>query len=221
MGQPLVNDIFLSVVTSNEINQILGSLKNDATGHDEMNTCLLKPVSSCITEPMFRYTSDDSFVFNNYRPVHFLCVVSKVFEKVLYRLLEFIKTYQILPNSQFRFRKSHSIYMTLITIMDQLITSLKNYEYVLGISVDFSKAFLPVDHTILLTQHLKWIESYLSSRKQYVTNNGMSSITKTVKCGVPRGSILGPLLILIHINDLWSVCKYRFPISLAHDTNLF
>ena len=170
---------------------------------------------------MFRYTLADSFVFKNYRPVHLLCVVSKVFEKVLYRLLEFIKTYQILTNSQFRFRKSHSIYMTLITTMDRLITSLKNYEYVLGMSLDFSKAFLPVDHTIFLTQHLKWIENHLSSRKQYVTNNGMSSVTKTVKCGVPRGTILGPLLFLIHINELWSVCKYRFPILLAYDTNLF
>ena len=68
---------------------------------------------------------------------------------------------------------------------------------------------------------LKWFESYLSNRKQYVTYNGISSITKTVKCGVPQGSILGPLLFLIYINDLCSVCKHTFPILFADDANLF
>ena len=68
---------------------------------------------------------------------------------------------------------------------------------------------------------LKWFESCLSNRKQYVTYNGISSVTKTVKCGVPQGSILGPLLFLIYINDLCSVCKHTFTILFADDTNLF
>ena len=67
----------------------------------------------------------------------------------------------------------------------------------------------------------KWFQSYLSNRKQYVTYNGIPSITKTVKCGVPHGSILGPLLFSIYINDLCSVCKHTFPILFADDTNLF
>ena len=160
-----------------------------------------------------------------------LCVLSKVFEKVMYnRLLELLETCKILTSSQFGFRKSHSTYMALITLMDRLITSLENGEHVIGIFLDFSKAFDTVDYAIFLRKlsdygtrgnALKWFESYLGICKQYVTYNGISSITKTVKCEVPKGSILGSLLFLIDINDLCSVCKHAFPISFADDTNLF
>ena len=254
MGQPLVNSIFLSEVTIVEISLILGSLKDGAAGYDEISASLLKLISQFLVEPLVYlcnqslqegifptelkianviplYKSDDSFVFNNYRPVSLLCVLSKVFEKVMYnRLLEFLESYKILTNSQFGFRKLHSTFMALMTLMDRLITSLENDEHVIGIFLDFSKAFDTVHHVILLNKlshygirgcALKWFESYLSNRKQYVTYNGISSFTKTVKCGVPQGSILGPLLFLIYINDLCYVCKHTFPILFADDTNLF
>ena len=131
MGQPLVNSIFLSEVTIVEISQILESLKNGAAGYDEISASLLKLISPFIVEPLVYlynqslqegifptelkianviplYKSDDSFVFNNYRPVSLLCVLSKIFEKVMYnRLLEFLESYKILTNSQFGFRKLH------------------------------------------------------------------------------------------------------------------
>ena len=249
-----MNSIFLSEVTIVEISQILGSLKNGVAGYDEISASLLKLISPFIVEPLVYscnqslqegifptelkivnviplYKSDDSFVFNNHHPVSMLCVLSKVFEKVMYnRLLEFLESYKILTNSQFGFRKLHSTFLALMTPMDRLITSLENDEHVIGIFLDFSKAFDTVDHVILLNKlshygirgsALKWFESYLSNRKQYVTYNGISSLTKTVKCGVPQGSILGPLLFLIYINDLCSVCKHTFPILFADDTNLF
>ena len=68
---------------------------------------------------------------------------------------------------------------------------------------------------------LEWFESYFSGRQQYVTHNGLSSSTKYIKCGVPQGSILGPLLSLVYINDLQRVCKSSTPILFADDTNLF
>ena len=129
MGQPLVNGIFLSEVTTDEISQILGPLKN-GRGTDEINARLLKFVSPFITEPLmhlcnqslseglFRtelklanvihlYKWGDSLVFNNYRPVSIVCVISKVFETFMYnRLLEFLETYISLTNFHLGFRKS-------------------------------------------------------------------------------------------------------------------
>ena len=178
MGQPLMNSIFLSEVTPNEISQIWGSPKNGAAGYYEINASLLKLVSLIIAEPLMYlcdqslseglfptelklanviplYKSDDSFVFNNYRPVSLLCVISKVFEQVMYnRLLEFLETYKILTNSQFGFRKSHSTYMALMTLIDRLITSLENDEHVIGIFLDFSKAFDAVDLAVFFKKCL-------------------------------------------------------------------
>ena len=159
MGQPLINIIFLYDVTNDEISQILGSLKKGAAGYDEINACLLKLVSPFIAEPLMYlcnqslseglfptklanvihlYKSDDSLVCNNYRPVSISCVISKVFEKVMYnRLLEFLQTYKIFTNSQFGIRKSYSTYVALMSVMDHLIISLENDEHVIGISLDF------------------------------------------------------------------------------------
>ena len=103
-------------------------------------------------------------------------------------------------------------------------------EHVIGIFLDFSKAFDTVDHSILLRKlshygirgnALDWFENYLSGRTQYVTYNGVSSQYKSISCGVPQGSILGPLLFLVYINDLCSLCKHTAPILFADDTNLF
>ena len=177
------------------------------------------------------YKSDDAFVFNNYRPVSLLCVISKVFERIMHnRLIDSLETYAILNKSQFGFRKMHSTYMALLTLMNRFIASLENDEYVLGIYLDFSKAFDTVDHAILLKKlahygikgtALKWFESYLNNGEQYVTYNGISSSKQRIKCGVPQGSILGPLLFFIYINDLCPVCKHTSAILFASDTNLF
>ena len=254
MGQSWVNSIYLHEVTSEEIIKILQSLKNGAAGYDGINASTLKLVSSLIVNPLRYicnlsliegvfptelkianvlplYKSDDPFCFNNYRPVSLLCVLSKVFEKFMYnRLLNFLEEHKFFVNEQFGFRKSHSSYMALMTLMDKLIESLDKGEYIMGIFLDFSKAFDTVDHEILLKKlyhygirgsAYDWFYSYLSDRKQYVTYNGFSSATKCVTCGVPQGSILGPLLFLIYINDRCGVCEYTTPILFADDTNLF
>ena len=179
--------------------------------------------------PLFK--ACDPCVFYNYRPVYLICILSKVYEKVMYnRLLTFLEDYNVLFENQFGFRKLHSSYMALMVLTDKLMKSLENGEYVIGVYLDFSKAFDTVDHAILLSKlshygirskALNWFISYLSNRKQYVTYNGVSSPVNNITCGVPQGSILGPLLFLLYINDLGHICSNTTLILFADYTNLF
>ena len=146
------------------------------------------------------------------------------------RLLKFLEDYNIIFENQFGFRKLHSSYMALMVLTDKLIKSLENGKFVIGVFLDFSKAFDTVDHAILLSKlshygirgsALQWFQSYLSNRKQYVTYNGVSSPVNDITCGVPQGSILGPLLFLLYINDLRHVCSSTTSILFADDINLF
>ena len=117
-----------------------------------------------------------------------------------------------------------------MVLTDKLTRSLENGEYVIGVYLDFSKAFGTVDHEILLSKlsHygirgncLNWFQSYLSNRKQFVTYNGVSFPVNRITCGVPHGSILGLLLFLLYINDLGNICSSTTSILFADDTNIF
>ena len=179
-----------------------------------------------VTNPHNMMTSS-----NGNRTVSILCVLSKVFERVIYeRLLHFLNELNILYKFQFGFRKDCSTHMALITLMDKLTTALENGEFTVGVFLDFSKAFDTINHQILLDKlyhygmrgvALSWFESYLSGRYQLVTYNGIKSSQQLIKCGLPQGSILGPLLSLIYINDLPSVCKSAESIMFADDTDIF
>ena len=179
------------------------------------------------------YKKDNKECIENYRPVSILPIFGKIFEKIIYnRLYAFFTSKGILHDDQFGFRKGHSTSHALHKSVDSITKSLANGRHVLGIFIDLSKAFDTLDHNILLNklEHygirgsaLSLMSSYLSNRKQYVCFNNMSSDTLSIRYGVPQGSILGPLLFLLYMNDImnsFTDCDTRF-VLYADDTNIF
>ena len=177
------------------------------------------------------YKNNDPMIFNNYRPISLLPFFSKLFERLMYnRLIDFIEKHHLLYQFQFGFRKNHSTFMALVILLEKITEALDNLEFAICILIDFRKAFDTVEHNILLQKlyhygirgnALQWFNSYLSNRYQYVNYNNTSSDMKLITCGVLQGSILGPLLFLLYINDISSVSGILFSILFADDTTLF
>src|ERR1043165_78987 len=120
--------------------------------------------------------------------------------------------------------------MALVDKCDKISNAIDRNEHSVGIFIDLSKAFDTLNHDILLRklEHygirgiaLQWFYSYLSNRKQYVAGNEISSSMRYITCGVPQGSILGPLLFILYINDIVHVSQILRFILFADDTNLF
>ena len=170
-------------------------------------------------------------VLNNYRPISILSVFSKLLEKLVYnRLLSFITKNNILYQRQFGFRQGFSTYMALLEFTNKISQAFENREFLVGVFLDLSKAFDCINHRILLQKLqcygirgvcLKWFYSYLYNQKQYTTIDGFNSDLSKVSVGVPQGSVLGPLLFILFINDLHSVSAQLFSVIFADDTNFF
>ena len=144
-------------------------------------------------------------------------------------LINFIEEHNILYIFQFGFRKSHSTSHAIISMVEKINNALDSGNILIGVFLDFKKAFDTVNHKILLDKlfrygirgkTLNWFKSYLTNRKQFVNFQGTESLTEYVIWGVPQGSILGPLLFIIYINDLPNVTNKLVPILFADDTTL-
>ena len=138
--------------------------------------------------------------------------------------------HKLLYKYQFGFREKHGIDIALIVLIDKIVAAQNNDEIVLGVYLDLSKAFDSVNHEIIpmkLYKYgirgivLEWLKSYLSGRSQYVSYCNHDSSSMSVKRGVPHGSILGPLLFLVYVTDIYNVSSVLFTILFADDTNVF
>ena len=168
-------------------------------------------------------------MFDNYRPISLLPVFSKVLEKLIYdSVFEFLVRYQILFETQYGFRKGRNTTHAILDFIKTIEEAIESNQYAIGIFCDLSKAFDTLNHEILLQKldHYgirglanSWFRSYLENRRQYVELNSKKSKCLPLPTGVPQGSILGPLLFLIYINDLPSAAKLKC-VSFADDSNL-
>ena len=164
----------------------------------------------------------------NLRPVTLLPVIGKILEKIVNkRLMDYLETNELLDPFQGGFRPDHSTISTVAYFTDDIYRGINMREFTLSIFVDLKKAFDTVNHSILLKKLSKlgvggllhrWLTDYLKDRKQKTFANGLTSDEGNVLCGVPQGSILGPTLFLVYINDLRNVIMDSKTFLYADDT---
>lgn len=177
------------------------------------------------------YKKGDRNDLGNYRPVSILPVFSKCLEKALHRRLsEFLNRHAVISTSQYGFRKHMSTQHALLDQKEFILQNLEEKKVVLGIFVDFTKAFDYINHAILTKKlelygirgnAVSLIKSYLAHRTQFVSLNSFYSSVKSISKGVPQGSILGPLLFNIYINDIVKISNTAKFVIYADDTSLF
>ena len=177
--------------------------------------------------PVYKHSAPHST--SNYRPISLLPCLGKVMERIVFtRLYSFLSEQKLLTEHNSGFKSMDSTVNQLIYIVNKIYENLEKGKDICLVFLDVSKAFDKVDHQGLLLKLeqmgidgdlLLWLNSYLSNRKQRVIINGTCSDWKSINAGVPQGSILGPLLFLVYVNDIVNDIETQIKLF-ADDTSL-
>ena len=245
--------MFLEPTHSEEVGEIIASLKNKATldtkitalksagkstsftgtiatlvNNSFMQGCFPEALKTARVVPIHKGGTKSDVA--NYRPISLLSTFSKIYEKLMHtRLIGYFDSNNLLYDAQFGFRPGRSCEHALLTAQKHLLNSMSRKQVSLLLLIDFSKAFDVIEHSTLLTKlrHygvrgivLEWFKSYLEGRTQFVTIESADSEPRSIQYGVPQGSILGPLLFVIYINDMPNISSIAKFILYADDANI-
>ena len=150
--------------------------------------------------------------------------------ELIQRLMDFFDKNEALISGQYGFRTGHSTAMAVLDMVEKIRKAWSHKKVAIGVFLDLKKAFDTVDHNILLAklehygireEALNLMRSYLADRNQYVSYAGYESERGAVECGVPQGSVLGPLFFLLYVNDMVNACRDLILVLFADDTNVF
>ena len=236
LGEKVKTDFRFQPIDENTVQKAINSLKCKFTldcyglSTELIKICkfqISKPltliINQCIKNNIFPdqmkiarvlaiYKKGDKSIFDNYRPISILPIISKIFERILHtQLSHYFTSNNLFCENQYGFRKNHSTELAALELVDSTLLNLEDHRSQISTFMDLSKAFDCIDHSILKQKLVHYglsnsaidmINNYLSNRKQFVDINGTKSDLGTIKMGVPQGSIIGPLLFLIYINDI-------------------